>query len=241
MVMMSTHTHNWATPVNVLIALAVGIAVGMVEEVPIEMIPDAMIFGLAAGFFLQEVILIQYMHHDLNLKFQERLLMGKATSFNRRIALFGPLVFLFAFGILMLMLSDRDVDAVAVARIACVAVIITLGLDPLSGLLHQSPVAMVGAVVIYTMVIFAGMDNYPELAVTLKGHIGTFSAVTCSSIVLTYLLLSSRWTYYRLFCFEQAHEWKFFLLDTGLPLLFILSPKFFEVGGLVAMVYVGTS
>ncbi len=239
MVMISTHTYNASSLVNLVIAILVGLGVGLIEDIPIELIPDVMIFGLALGFLVQEAYLIQYLHREKNLEFQERLLGARASSFSRSLALFAPVTILLVLGMIILIVSDRDIGAFSLARVACVAIIITLGLDPLSGLVDREPVAMVGAVVIYAVVVHAGMSNYPDLAVSLKGYVGTFSAVTCSSLVLTYLLLSYRWTYYRLFCFEQASEWKFFLFDTALPLGFILSPNFKSVAELISMVFVG--
>ena len=239
MVLISTHIHSWSSVVNLVIAFLVGISVGLVEEVPVELIPDMMIFGLALGFLVQEAFLVQYLHRDKNLVFQERLLGARASTRFRTMALLGPVSLLFIIGMIILYSSDRGMGLSSIARVACVAIIITLGIDPLSGLIGREPIVMVGAVAVYGLVIHAGMSNYPDLAVSLKGYIGTFSAVTCSSMVLTYLLLSYRWTYYRLFCFEQASEWRIFLVDTMIPLTFILSPRFVELNALVLMIYVG--
>ena len=41
---------------NLSIAVAVGVCVGLFEEVPIDLVPDALIFGLAAAMVVQEVL-----------------------------------------------------------------------------------------------------------------------------------------------------------------------------------------
>ena len=44
---------------NLSIAVAVGVCVGLFEDVPIDLVPDALIFGLAAAMVVQEVFLVQ--------------------------------------------------------------------------------------------------------------------------------------------------------------------------------------
>ena len=41
--------------INLGIGIGVGIGVGLLEEVPIDMVPDTLIFGLAIGLVLQEI------------------------------------------------------------------------------------------------------------------------------------------------------------------------------------------
>ena len=45
--------------INVAIAVAVGIGVGLIEDVPIELVPDILILGLALGLIAQEALLVQ--------------------------------------------------------------------------------------------------------------------------------------------------------------------------------------
>ena len=44
---------------NLSIAVVVGVCVGLFEEVAIDLVPDALIFGLAAAMVVQEVFLVQ--------------------------------------------------------------------------------------------------------------------------------------------------------------------------------------
>ena len=54
-----------------------------------------------------------------------------------------------------------------------------------------------------------------------------------------YLLLSTRWTYYRLFCFNQMNDlWKAFA-DTGLPLVLVLLPYFPQFVDVLETIFLG--
>ena len=42
-------------PINLMISIVIGLLVGFIEEVPINLIPDALIFTLAVGMIVQEI------------------------------------------------------------------------------------------------------------------------------------------------------------------------------------------
>jgi hypothetical protein len=152
----------------------------------------------------------------------------------------GILAFFFVLGLVPLILSSRELEAVALVRLLCVAIILTLGIDPILGTLPKGDAtATVGALVIYAVVIHSGLSGYPELAIQLNSHINSFTAVTCSSIVLTYLLLSTRWTYIRNLCYRMADGWVEFALYIGIPLFIILQPEIPDFMDMVYRIYIG--
>ncbi|HJM77662.1 MAG: hypothetical protein QGF28_06300 [Candidatus Thalassarchaeaceae archaeon] len=229
--------------INVAIAVAVGIGVGLIEDVPIELVPDILILGLALGLIAQEALLVQRTGmiggtYEKEMKeYTERML---DFFDSKAFWLFGILLTFFVLGMIPLLLSPREVGAVSVFRVACVALILTLGVDPiLATLPKKDGTATVGSLVIYWIVIHSGLSGYPDLAIQLNSYIGTFSAVTSSSIALTYLLLSTRWTYIRNLCYGMADGWLEFSLYIGAPLLFILHPKIPEFLELVFRIYIG--
>jgi len=226
-------------PFNIMVAVVVGVLVGWRAGVPTELIPDLMVFGLAAGFFIQELFLIQIMSNEANVQFQERLLKGETTGHNRRIVLLVPFISISILGLLILLFSERGFDTASILRIASVAFILTLGLDPLLGLADRGPLAIFGATLVYIIVIHAGISGYTELSESLYNVIGKFSAVAFSSAVLSYLLLSTRWTYYRLFCFNQIHEWRRVIIDTVIPLTIIVIPSIPQFISVISSAFVG--
>lgn len=230
---------------NLSIAVAVGICVGMVEEVPIDLVPDALIFGLAAAMAIQEIALVQRTgmvgaRYEKEMReYTERML---DFFDSKTFWLFGILVIFFAIGMVPLLYSSREVDALAVARVGCVSVILTLGVDPILGTLPKKDgTATVGALVIYAVVVHSGLSGYPDLAIQLNGYVSSFSAVTCSSIVLTYLILSTRWAYIRNLCYGMADGWLEFLLYIGIPLLMILQTEIPEFVAIVLKIYIGAA
>ncbi len=229
--------------INLAIAVAIGLAVGMFEDVPIDMVPDALIFGLAIGLVAQEALLVQWTGRPGGAyeKQMEEFTNSMLKVVDSKLFwILGILVGFFVLGMIPLLLSPREVDPVSVSRIFCVAVILTLGVDPILGTIPKGDAtATVGALVIYAVVIHSGLSGYPELAVQLNSYIGSFSAVTCSSIVLTYLLLSTRWTYIRNICYRMADGWLEFVLYIGIPLFIILQPEIPEFADLVSRIYIG--
>ena len=229
--------------INLGIGVGVGIGVGLLEEVPIDMVPDTLIFGLAIGLVLQEVFLVQWSGRPGGKYAKEmeeftNSMLGVVDS--KPFWLGGILAFFFVMGLIPLILSSRDLEAVALIRLLCVAIILTLGIDPILGTLPKGDAtATVGALVIYAVVVHSGLSGYPELAVQLNSHIDSFPAVTCSSIVLTYLLLSTRWTYIRNLCYRMADGWVEFALYIGVPLFIILQPEIPEFVDMVYRIYIG--
>lgn len=229
--------------INLGIGVAVGIGVGMLEEVPIDMVPDTLIFGLAIGLLVQEIVLVQWSGRPGGKYAKEmeeftNSMLGVVDS--KPFWLGGILAFFFVLGLVPLILSSRDLEAVALVRLLCVAIILTLGIDPILGTLPKGDAtATVGALVIYAVVIHSGLSGYPELAIQLNSHINSFTAVTCSSIVLTYLLLSTRWTYIRNLCYRMADGWVEFALYIGIPLFIILQPEIPDFMDMVYRIYIG--
>ncbi len=229
--------------INLGIGVGVGIGVGLLEEVPIDMVPDTLIFGLAIGLVLQEIFLVQWSGRPGGKYAKEmeeftNSMLGVVDS--KPFWLGGILAFFFVMGLIPLILSSRDLEAVALIRLLCVAIILTLGIDPILGTLPKGDAtATVGALVIYAVVIHSGLSGYPDLAVQLNSYIDSFPAVTCSSIVLTYLLLSTRWTYIRNLCYRMADGWVEFALYIGVPLFIILQPEIPEFVDMVYRIYIG--
>ncbi len=229
--------------INLGIGVGVGIGVGLLEEVPIDMVPDTLIFGLAIGLVLQEIFLVQWSGRPGGKYAKEmeeftNSMLGVVDS--KPFWLGGILAFFFVMGLIPLILSSRDLEAVALIRLLCVAIILTLGIDPILGTLPKGDAtATVGALVIYAVVIHSGLSGYPDLAVQLNSYIDSFPAVTCSSIVLTYLLLSTRWTYIRNLCYRMADGWVEFALYIGVPLFIILQPEIPEFLDMVYRIYIG--
>ena len=230
---------------NLVIAVIFGLGVGLIEDVPIDLVPDALIFGLAIAMVIQEAALVQRTgvlggRYEKEMReYTERML-----SFfdSKSFWLFGILAIFFVLGMIPLILSERELDAISVARIFCVAVIITLGVDPILGTLPKKDgTATIGALVIYALVFHSGLSGYPDLAIQLNSYLGSFSAVTCSSIVLIYLVLSTRWAYIRNLCYGMADGWVEFALYIGIPLLIILQPEIPEFLELVYKIYIGSA
>lgn len=160
---------------------------------------------------------------------------------NKLFWLIGIFLIFFVLGLIPLLISDKDIELVSIIRIFCVSVILTLGVDPILGTLpKRDGTTTVGAFVIYGLVIHSGLSGYPELALELNNYISSFSAVTCSSIVLTYLLLSTRWAYIRNLCYLMADGWESFTPRIGIPLLIILAPEIPNFLEIVAKIYLGS-
>ena len=229
---------------NLSIAVLVGIGVGFLEDVPLDLVPDALIFGLALGMLAQEVALVQRtgMVGGIYEKEMDEYTRRMLDFFDSKAFwTVGILSIFFVLGMVPLIVSSRELDAISIARVLCVAVILTLGVDPILGTLPKKDgTATVGALVIYAVVIHSGLSGYPELAIQLNTYIGSFSAVTCSSIVLTYLVLSTRWTYIRNLCYGMADGWIEFILYIGVPLAIILQPEIPEFVDVVMKIYIGT-
>ena len=229
--------------INLGIGVGVGIGVGIFENVPIDMVPDSLIIGLAIGLMVQEIILVQWSgrpggKYSKEMEEFTRSMLGVVDS--KIFWLSGIFTIFFLLGLIPLIISPRELDVSALARLFCVAIILTLGVDPILGTLPKGDAtATIGALVIYTVVIHSGLSGYPDLAIQLNSHIGSFTAVTCSSIVLTYLLLSTRWTYIRNLCYRMADGWFEFTLYIGIPLFIILQPEIPDFIDMFYRIYIG--
>ncbi len=230
---------------NLSIAIVIGIGVGFMEDVPIDLVPDALIFGLAIAMVVQEIALVQRTgvlggRYEKEMReYTERML---DFFDSKAFWMFGILSIFFVLGMIPLLLSSRELTPISLARVLCVAVILTLGVDPILGTLPKKDgTATVGALVIYALVVHSGLSGYPDLAIQLNSYIGSFSAVTCSSIVLIYLVLSTRWAYIRNLCYGMADGWIEFVLYIGVPLMIILQPEIPEFLSLVFKIYIGAA
>ena len=229
--------------INLTIGVIVGVGVGLFEDVPIDMVPDILVFGLALGLILQEIFLVQRTGRpggryakEMEDFTNKMLLINKSKWF----WLFGIFTIFFILGLIPLLFSSRELGFPSLLRLICVAIILTLGVDPILGTLpKKDATATVGSLVIYVVVIHSGLSGYPDLAIQLNSYIGSFSAVTCSSIVLTYLLLSTRWTYIRNLCYRMADGWLEFVIYIGLPLFVILQPEIPEFIDIIYRIYIG--
>ena len=57
--------------------------------------------------------------------------------------------------------------------------------------------------------------------------------------VLAYLVLSCRWTYYRLFCYEEMEEWKRAAFDTFIPFLIMAIGALPDTIGFLELLFTG--
>ena len=126
-------------------------------------IPSILLYSCAIALFLQEVFLVQIAQRKENIEYQERLFSGKVTNTKRLLVMASPFILSMAIGLAMMALNLGSMELPVVMRIFAVGVIITLGIDPIIGLFDKGPVAMFGAVVIYGIVVNAGLNNYPGL------------------------------------------------------------------------------
>ena len=204
-------------PLNFGIAVGVGALVAVLGEGIEHGISTGVLFGIFIGFLLQEIILVQILSREANINFQYRVLEGDITSTNRFILLIGPLGILLAIGFGLALFSGQTLDSSTIARVAFVSVIVMFGIDPLFGLVDKGVLAIFGATVVYIIILQAGFDGYGGITELIAPYMGSLGAISVASTVVTYLLLSTRWTYYRLFCFNQMNDlWKLFGIPVSL-------------------------
>jgi hypothetical protein len=211
-------------PVNIGIAVVIGIAVGVVGEGIEYGISTGVLIGIMLGFVLQEALLVQLLSREANIKFQYRILNGEVNQRNRMTLLFGPVLILLAVGATLAMVNNVAGEKIILVRILCVSLIIMFGVDPLFGLVDRGVLAIFGASVVYIIILQAGFDGYDNLVNSISPIIGDTFAFSVATSVVAYLLLSARWTYYRLFCFNQSEDFLKAFADTGLPLLLVTLP-----------------
>ena len=211
-------------PVNIGIAVVIGIAVGVVGEGIEYGISTGVLIGIMLGFVLQEALLVQLLSREANIKFQYRILNGEVNQRNRMTLLFGPVLILLAVGATLALVNNVAGEKIILVRILCVSLIIMFGVDPLFGLVDRGVLAIFGASVVYIIILQAGFDGYDNLVNSISPIIGDAFAFSVATSVVAYLLLSARWTYYRLFCFNQSEDFLKAFADTGLPLLLVTLP-----------------
>ena len=225
-------------PINLIISVIVGLIVAFASNDFEREVPSILLFSCAVALFFQEVFLVQIAHRKENIDFQNRLFSGKVTNSKRLLVLTLPFVISVCLGLVLMFVYHGGLKISLIMRILAVGIIITLGIDPIIGLFDKGPVAMFGAIVIYGIVVNSGLNNYPELGDSLGDWLPLFPAVALSSMALAYLLLSIRWTYYRLFCLEYP-DWKAFFIRTGIPLAVILSPSYYEIYESLRFLFLG--
>ena len=211
---------TYAIPINILLASLVAIVFsGSNPGIVLE--SDIPFLGIALALIIQEIILVQWLSHAANVEYTKRLI-GSQISLRKRIAyLTIPFLGISILGIILFLFSDRGFSLIAVLRILSVSIILTLRADPLIGLKDKGPVAILGAGLAYLVVLNAGVSGHQRTADFLQNHIPEVAGNALVVGVLCYLVLSCRWTYYRLFCFEEMYEWKRSVIDTFIPFAFM--------------------
>ncbi len=207
---------TYAIPINlVLAAIVAAVFTGSKSEIVLE--SDIPLLGIALALIIQEILLVQWLSSAANVSYTKRLI-GSQISVNKRIAyLTVPFISIIVIGILLFLISNREISFIAGLRILSVSIILTLCADPLIGLRHKGPVAILGAGLAYLVVLNAGVSGHQRTADFLEIYLPGVAGNALVVGVLCYLVLSCRWTYYRLFCFEEMYEWKRSVIDTFIP------------------------
>ncbi len=225
--------------VNLGIAVIIGTILGFFNTGLESGISNGLMIGLTVAFFLQEGVLIQYLSREANVQFQEQLLKGEINTANRMMMLFLPPILLILLGFLLAFFSTNNIDFTMAVRICCVALIINFGIDPLYGLYERGILAVFGASVVYLLILQAGFSGSGEIPIIISPIVGIIPAISITSTIVIYLLLSTRWTYYRLFCFNQDDNLARVFVDTGLPLLLVLIPYIPKFISILGYIYLG--
>jgi hypothetical protein len=207
---------TYAIPINlVLAAIVAAVFTGSKSEIVLE--SDIPLLGIALALIIQEIVLVQWLSSAANVNYTKRL-VGSQISVNKRIAyLTVPFISIIVIGILLFLISNREISFIAGLRILSVSIILTLCADPLIGLKDKGPVAILGAGLAYLVVLNAGVSGHQRTADFLEMYLPSVAGNALVVGVLCYLVLSCRWTYYRLFCFEEMYEWKRSVIDTFIP------------------------
>jgi hypothetical protein len=207
---------TYAIPINlVLAAIVAAVFTGSKSEIVLE--SDIPLLGIALALIIQEILLVQWLSSAANVDYTKRL-VGSQISVNKRIAyLTVPFISIIIIGSLLFLISNREISFIAGLRILSVSIILTLCADPLIGLKDKGPVAILGAGLAYLVVLNAGVSGHQRTADFLEIYLPGVAGNALVVGVLCYLVLSCRWTYYRLFCFEEMYEWKRSVIDTFIP------------------------
>tara|TARA_A100001037_G_C15051689_1_gene590426 strand:+ start:257 stop:973 length:717 start_codon:yes stop_codon:yes gene_type:complete len=233
---MGRDSTRWGIPFNLACALIVGIAFSARNEGLGAFQSDIPIIGIALALLLQEIVLVQWLSRDANSDFTVRLLDYDITDSKRMKYLFIPFLCCLFFGIVLSLLVPREIFGMGFIRILSVSMILTLCIDPLMGLKDKGPTAIVGAGLAYVLVLQAGVSGHGNAAEWLSQYVPTMASELISTTVLCYMILSCRWTYYRLFCFEEMEDWKVAAIDTFIPFMVMTAgalPSLFEFFSLI--------
>ena len=136
--------------------------------------------------------------------------------------------------------SDRGFESSSLLRVIAVSVIFTLGIDPLFGLSDRDYLAVFGAAVVYLLIIGSAIRGFENLVDLFDIIFGDYISMSLSSVTFCYLILSIRWTYYRLFCFNQIEEPTHVIVESLIPVLLILLPSIPDLFNLVKMIFSGS-
>ena len=239
--MRSKPVTKWGIPINLVVALVIGFFTANYSVETGMSISDALVYSLAIGIIVQEIVLVQVLSFEPNTEYQSRLFKGNVTTSKRLQMLFIPFMLILVIGFISLYLSDRSFDLESVLRVVAVSVIFTLGVDPLFGLTDRDYLAVFGAAVVYLLIIGSAIRGYENLVGLFDIVFGDFLSFSFTNVTFCYLILSIRWTYYRLFCFNQIEEPTHIVLESLVPVLIILLPSLPDLFDVVRLIYSGSS
>lgn len=239
--MRSKPVTKWGIPINLVVALVIGFFTANYSVETGMSISDALVYSLAIGIVVQEIVLVQVLSFEPNTEYQSRLFKGNVTTSKRLQMLFIPFMLILVIGFISLYLSERSFDLESVLRVVAVSVIFTLGVDPLFGLTDRDYLAVFGAAVVYLLIIGSAIRGYENLVGLFDIVFGDFLSFSFTNVTFCYLILSIRWTYYRLFCFNQIEEPTHIVLESLVPVLIILLPSLPDLFDVVRLIYSGSS
>ncbi len=227
-------------PFNLALAIMVGAAFSVQNSQGNAFQSDLAIIGVAVGLILQEAILVQILSREANSEFELRLLQHDVTKARRNFYLFVPFLVFSLMGLFVAIYSPRAIDIQVVVRIIAVSMIFTLCLDPILGLMDKGPTLLIGAGLAYLFLLQQGAFGYPNIADWLSQRMPSLASDLISTSVLTYLVLSCRWTYYKLFCFEEMEDWKKAAADTFVPFLILFMGALPDTFRFITLLFTGS-
>jgi hypothetical protein len=226
-------------PINLGIATIIALIFTGSKETSIFQ-SDIPIFGLALGVIIQEILLVQWLSRSANTLYEERLMGLDISTTKRYSMILMPVLLFIIVGFIIAHFATRALDFNLILRIIAVSSILALCLDPLIGLFDKGPVPLIGAGITYLIVLNASLTGYNTSAELLSYYIPEVASNGIVVFVLAYLLLSCRWTYYKLFCYEEMDDWKQSVIDTALPLVFLLIGISSKIVDLLNLLFTGS-
>ena len=214
---MRRQSSRFGIPFNLAAAFTVGMVFSARNEDLGAFQSDIPMIGIALALLFQEIILVQWLSSEANSAFTERLLDYQITDAKRIKYLIIPFVCCLIFGIIISLLVPREIFGMGIIRILSVSLILTLCLDPLMGLKDKGLTAIIGAGLAYILVLQAGVNGHGNAADWLSQYLPQMASELISTGVLCYMILSCRWTYYRLFCFEESEDRAKAAIDSFIP------------------------